>query len=82
MLFVNAGVGNFANMADMSIQQWQDVIDTNLSGRFTPSRRRIPALKKRGGYIFTLSSLAGKNPFAGGAAYNASKFGLTASRKC
>lgn len=76
VLFVNAGVGNFANVADMSIQDWQDVIDTNLSGAFYTVKAGLPALKKRGGYIFTLSSLAGKNPFAGGAAYNASKFGL------
>jgi short-subunit dehydrogenase len=34
-------------------------------------------MKKRGGgYIFNISSLAGKNAFAGGSAYNASKFGL------
>ncbi|GGL99578.1 SDR family oxidoreductase [Deinococcus aerophilus] len=76
VLFVNAGVGNFANIADMTIQQWQDVIDTNLSGAFYTIKAAIPAMKERGGYIFTLSSLAGKNPFAGGAAYNASKFGL------
>ncbi|GGL71769.1 short-chain dehydrogenase [Deinococcus aerolatus] len=76
VLFVNAGVGNFANVADMSIQEWQDVIDTNLSGAFYTVKAALPALKQGGGYIFTLSSLAGKNPFAGGAAYNASKFGL------
>ncbi len=34
-------------------------------------------LRRRGeGYIINISSLAGKNAFAGGAAYNASKFGL------
>lgn len=76
VLFVNAGVGRFANVADLSIEEWQDVIDTNLSGAFYTVKAAIPALKVRGGYIFTLSSLAGKNPFEGGAAYNASKFGL------
>ncbi|THF88747.1 SDR family oxidoreductase [Deinococcus sp. KSM4-11] len=76
VLFVNAGVGNFANVADLTIEQWRDVIDTNLSGAFYTVKAAIPALKVRGGYIFTLSSLAGKNPFAGGGAYNASKFGL------
>ncbi|WP_309570702.1 SDR family oxidoreductase [Deinococcus sp.] len=76
VLFVNAGVGNFANVEDMTVQQWQDVIDTNLSGAFYTIKAAIPALKAKGGYIFTLSSLAGKNPFAGGGAYNASKFGL------
>lgn len=76
VLFVNAGVGHFANVADLTLEQWHDVIDTNLNGAFYTVKAALPALKRRGGYIFTLSSLAGKNPFAGGAAYNASKFGL------
>ncbi|GGK94796.1 SDR family oxidoreductase [Deinococcus radiotolerans] len=76
VLFVNAGVGHFGNVADLSIEQWQDVIDTNLSGAFYTVKAAIPALTERGGYIFTLSSLAGKNPLPGGGAYNASKFGL------
>ncbi|WP_034383327.1 SDR family oxidoreductase [Deinococcus sp. YIM 77859] len=76
VLFVNAGVGHFASAEDLTTEQWQEVIDTNLSGAFYTVKAAIPALKRRGGYIFTLSSLAGKNPFAGGAAYNASKFGL------
>ncbi|UBV43146.1 SDR family oxidoreductase [Deinococcus taeanensis] len=76
VLFVNAGVGHFGNVADLSIEQWQDVIDTNLSGAFYTVKAAIPALSRQGGYIFTLSSLAGKNPLPGGGAYNASKFGL------
>lgn len=76
VLFVNAGVGHFASVTDLTVEQWRDVIDTNLSGAFYTVKAAIPALKEKGGYIFTLSSLAGKNPFAGGAAYNASKFGL------
>jgi len=76
VLFVNAGVGHFANIEDLTVEQWQAVIDTNLSGAFYTVKAALPALKRRGGYIFTLSSLAGKNPFAGGGAYNASKFGL------
>lgn len=76
VLFVNAGVGHFASVDDLTFEQWQDVIDTNLSGAFYTVKAALNALKVRGGYIFTLSSLAGKNPFEGGAAYNASKFGL------
>ncbi|GGR88914.1 SDR family oxidoreductase [Deinococcus sedimenti] len=76
VLFVNAGVGHFGNVADLSIEQWQAMIDTNLSGAFYTVKAAIPALTERGGYIFTLSSLAGKNPLPGGGAYNASKFGL------
>ena len=76
VLFVNAGIGQFASVIDLTIEQWQAVIDTNLNGAFYTVKAGLPALKRQGGYIFTLSSLAGKNPFAGGAAYNASKFGL------
>ncbi len=76
VLFVNAGVGRFAPIQDLSPEDWQAVIDTNLTGAFYTVKAAIPALSQSKGYVITLSSLAGKNPFAGGAAYNASKFGL------
>jgi NAD(P)-dependent dehydrogenase (short-subunit alcohol dehydrogenase family) len=77
ILVNNAGIGIFAPMAGLSIEAWKDTIDTNLSGVFYCCREGIPRLRKRGGgSIINVSSLAGKNPFAGGAAYNASKFGL------
>ena len=77
ILVNNAGVGAFANVADMTIEQWQQVIETNLSGVFYFCRAAIPELRKRGGgWIINISSLAGKNAFAAGAAYCASKAGL------
>jgi NAD(P)-dependent dehydrogenase (short-subunit alcohol dehydrogenase family) len=77
ILVNNAGVGAFVNVADMSIEQWQQVIDTNLSGVFYFCRAAIPELRKRGGgWIINISSLAGKNAFAQGAAYCASKSAL------
>lgn len=76
VLFANAGVGVFAPVQDLTDEQWQSVIDTNLTGVFYSVKACVPELAKRRGYVITLSSLAGKNPFAGGAAYNASKFGL------
>jgi NAD(P)-dependent dehydrogenase (short-subunit alcohol dehydrogenase family) len=79
VLVNNAGVGHFAHVADMSAGDWQEVIDTNLSGVFYCSAAAIPHLKRRGaGWIINISSLAGKNPFVGGAAYCASKAGLNA----
>jgi 3-oxoacyl-[acyl-carrier protein] reductase len=73
----NAGVGRFVNVAEMSQDQWSDVIDTNLTGVFNVCHAAIPELKKRGGgYIINISSLAGKNAFVGAAAYCASKAGL------
>jgi NAD(P)-dependent dehydrogenase (short-subunit alcohol dehydrogenase family) len=79
VLVNNAGVGLFADTAQMTTEQWRDVIDTNLSGVFYCTHAALPHLKRRGGgWIINISSLAGKNPFAGGAAYCASKAGLNA----
>jgi NAD(P)-dependent dehydrogenase (short-subunit alcohol dehydrogenase family) len=75
----NAGVGGFVEVADMTPERWAEVIDTNLSGVFNTCHAAIPHLRRRGGgFIINVSSLAGKNPFAGGAAYCASKSGLNA----
>jgi NAD(P)-dependent dehydrogenase (short-subunit alcohol dehydrogenase family) len=79
VLVNNAGVGKFANVADMSLDDWRQVIDTNLSGVFYCCRAAIPVMKAGGaGFIINISSLAGKNPFTGGGAYCASKAGLNA----
>ena len=79
VLVNNAGIGRFVNVAEMSVETWQEVIDTNLSGVFYCCRAAIPELKRRGGgYIVNISSLAGKNAFAGAAAYCASKSALNA----
>jgi 3-oxoacyl-[acyl-carrier protein] reductase len=79
ILVNNAGVGKFANASDLSVEDWRQVIDTNLSGVFYCSRAAIPEMRRRGGgWIINISSLAGKNAFAGGSAYCASKAGLNA----
>jgi 3-oxoacyl-[acyl-carrier protein] reductase len=73
----NAGLGTFGAVDELTGDQWREVIETNLSGCFYFLRAVAGVMKKQGsGWIFNISSLAGKNPFAGGAAYNASKFGL------
>src|SRR6185312_9812544 len=79
ILINNAGLGVFADVAEMTSQQWSEVIDTNLTGVFNACHAAIPQLRRRkGGFIINISSLAGKNAFAGGAAYCASKAGLNA----
>jgi NAD(P)-dependent dehydrogenase (short-subunit alcohol dehydrogenase family) len=79
VLVNNAGVGRFANVADMSPETWREVIETNLTGVFYCTHAALPELRRRGGgYIINISSLAGKNAFTGGAAYCASKSGLNA----
>ncbi len=75
-VIANAGIGHFASIEDMSSDQWNSTIDTNLTGVFNTIKPTIELLKKSKGYIFTIASLAGTNFFPKGAAYNASKFGL------
>lgn len=73
----NAGLGHFAAIHALSGEQWREVLETNLGGAFYFMRAAAPAMVRQGdGWIFNVSSLAGRNAFAGGAAYNASKFGL------
>ncbi len=77
-LINNAGVGIFKPTADLSPVDWHRMLDLNLSGIYYCSHEMLPILRQRGGgYIVNISSLAAKNPFAGGAGYNASKFGVT-----
>jgi 3-oxoacyl-[acyl-carrier protein] reductase len=77
ILVNNAGVGIMKSAAELTVEDWQKTIETNLSGAFFCSREALTRMKNRsGGYIINIGSLAGKNAFAGGAAYNASKFGL------
>ncbi len=78
ILVNNAGIGLFKSTAELTVEEWQRTLDTNLSGAFYCSRAALARMKHRGGgYIINIGSLAGKEAFAGGAAYNASKFGLT-----
>lgn len=76
VLIANAGVGHFAPIDELTSEQWQDTIDTNLTGVFFSVKACLDALKISKGYIISIASLAGTNFFAKGAAYNASKFGL------
>lgn len=76
VLIANAGIGHFGSIESLTIAQWQETIDTNLTGVFYSIKASLPLLKKSKGYIITIASLAGTNFFAGGSAYNASKFGL------
>lgn len=79
VLVNNAGVGVGRPIADMSPEEWSRLIDTNLTGVFHCCQAAIPHLRTAGGgWIVNLSSLAGRNPFPGGAAYCATKAGLDA----
>ena len=77
LVVANAGLGHFGSIEELTVDQWNAVIDTNLTGVFNSIKASVDALKDSKGYYITISSLAGTNFFAGGSAYNASKFGVT-----
>jgi NAD(P)-dependent dehydrogenase (short-subunit alcohol dehydrogenase family) len=78
-LINNAGVGLFTEVEKTTDDDWSRVIDTNLTGVFHCSRAVIQPMREAGGgWIINIASLAGRNYFANGAAYCASKAGLVA----
>jgi 3-oxoacyl-[acyl-carrier protein] reductase len=78
ILVNNAGVGVFRPVSELSIDEWKFTLETNLYGAFYATHEVLHRFETQGrGYIVNISSLAGANAFAGGAAYNASKFALT-----
>lgn len=77
ILVNNAGVGLFRPAHEASEAEWDTVLDTNLKGVFLMSRAVAPQMiRRRSGWIVNIASLAGKNAFANGAIYCASKWGL------
>lgn len=78
ILINNAGAGAFASVAELTPEVWEKTISLNLTGAYYCSHEIMPIfLQAGGGDVINIGSLAGVNAFAGGAAYNASKFGLT-----
>lgn len=83
VLVNNAGLGVFAPVHQLSEADWEVMLNTNLRGVFHCSRAVIPRLiEQRRGHIINISSLAGKNAFAGGSGYCASKWGLLGLTYC
>jgi 3-oxoacyl-[acyl-carrier protein] reductase len=83
ILVNNAGIGLFAPIQDASEANWDAVLDTNLKSVFLLSRAVAPGMiARRGGHIVNIASLAGKNSFAGGGIYCASKWGLLGLTEC
>jgi 3-oxoacyl-[acyl-carrier protein] reductase len=76
VVVANAGVGHFGSIEDLDEDRWFETIDVNLHGVYHTVRATLDDLKATKGTLITIASLAGTNFFAGGSAYNASKFGL------
>ena len=73
----NAGIGGYGVVESLSLESWQRVLDTNLTGAFLCSRAVLPTMRQQGnGHMIMIASGAGKQGYANMAAYSASKFGL------
>jgi 3-oxoacyl-[acyl-carrier protein] reductase len=83
ILVNNAGIGLFGSAHEKTEAEWDLVLDTNLKSVFLVSRAIVPSMIRRGsGDIINISSLAGKNTFAGGGIYCASKWGIMGLSGC
>lgn len=78
----NAGIGSHVPVAETGDDLWDDVFETNVGAAFRVTRAALPHLTKRGGHVFMISSLAGRNAIAGMAAYCASKAALDHFAAC
>jgi 3-oxoacyl-[acyl-carrier protein] reductase len=77
ILINSAGTGIFASVANLTPADWDRMISLNLSAVYYCCHEVVPIFQTcGGGDVINISSLAGSNSFAGGAGYNASKFGL------
>jgi NAD(P)-dependent dehydrogenase (short-subunit alcohol dehydrogenase family) len=77
VLVNNAGLGHFGPVDELSPAKFREVLETNLFGVYYAVHYAAPLMKANGGgFIVNIASLAAVNAFAGGSAYNASKFGL------
>jgi 3-oxoacyl-[acyl-carrier protein] reductase len=83
VLINNAGMGVFAPVDELEIQDFDRMFSINMRGVFLCTRAVLPHMKKQNsGVIINISSLAGKNFFKGGAGYAASKWALNGFTKC
>ncbi|AZA08254.1 SDR family oxidoreductase [Corynebacterium pseudopelargi] len=68
-------------VADANVEEWQRMYEINVLGTLRVSKALLPKLREANGHIINMSSVAGIAPYAGGAGYNAAKFGLSAMTK-
>jgi len=73
-----AGLGRFGRAERIRVEEWDEVIDTNLRGTFLVFHETLPHVRRAKGHLFAIASIAATRPFAESAAYSASKAGVRA----
>jgi short-subunit dehydrogenase len=77
ILVNNAGMGYTGNLLDTPLEDWQSVLDLNLTSPFQCIQAILPQMRsQRRGTIINVISVAGRQTFPQWGAYSASKFGL------
>jgi NADP-dependent 3-hydroxy acid dehydrogenase YdfG len=75
ILINNVGVGNYKNLVDTSLEEYDEMMDSNMRSTFLFTRHAVPVMiAQKSGTILMVSSMAGKYGFAGEAVYCATKF--------
>ncbi|GAA4450051.1 SDR family oxidoreductase [Nibrella saemangeumensis] len=71
----NAGYGVFKNVDELTVEEWDALMATNVKGTFLLTKAALPAMKEQGeGHIIVVASDVAKRTFAGGSLYTASKY--------
>lgn len=77
ILVNNAGVGYFSKVAEMKLEEFDQMFSVNMRGLFLATKSVLPyMIKQNSGDIINISSLAGRNAFVGGAGYSATKWAV------
>ena len=77
-LINNVGIVLRKSAWDISVDEWQQMLQTNVSGMFYPTKLILPQMKAQGGgKIIFISSISGRFPLPGGSAYAATKYAIT-----
>ncbi len=83
VLINNAGMGIFKEVIDASLDDFKEQVNSNLYGIFNFCKAVVNSMiERKSGTIINISSLAGKNVFAGGAMYSATKHGVLGFTGC
>lgn len=79
ILINNAGVGSFGKIDEMPSEEWYNMINTNLNGLYNITSEVVRLMKPKAGitHIVNIGSILGTTTRAEGAAYSATKFGIS-----
>lgn len=77
VLVNNAGVGHLKPFLELTLEEWQRMMDVNLTALFHVTKALLPGMvERKRGHVVIIGSIAGRSAFPGGTAYGATKHGV------